>query len=472
MSDNGSSYIAGDLATWLAKQGFAHIIAVKVKGDKVMRMAAQTPMIEAGRVFIPHDATWLPDYLHELMMFPKGRFDYQVDSTSQALAHIGTTLAGANRPRRPSCSLKHCNTGLDSYTYAASTVGPCKVLIIPDRSRTDNMQQRTLEMAEKIRWGILATGWIADLFVKDLLLTGHSITAVGSRTEESAKRFAKEFGIANAHGSYAALAADPNVDVIYIATPHPHHVAAAKMALHAGKHILVEKPFTINAREAAEIVALAKTKNLVVLEAMWTRFLPHMRRIREIIAARTIGDIRSLIADHTQKLPEDPKHRLNDLALGGGALLDLAIYPISFAWDILGKPAAIKASATFKATGADAQVATIFHYGSGAIATTLSSSDSAGSNRASIAGTKGRIEIDHVWYTPTTFRVYDSSNSVIETFDGAVEGRGMQFQADEAERLIASGVTAGEILPPAQSVEIMQTLDEIRAQIGLKYPSE
>ena len=158
--------------------------------------------------------------------------------------------------------------------------------------------------------------------------------------------------------------------------------------------------------------------------------------------------------------------------LGGGALLDLAIYPISFAWDILGKPATIKASATFRTTGADAQVATIFHYASGAIATTLSSSDSAGSNRASIVGTKGRIEIDHVWYSPTTFRVYDNTNLVTEVFDGAVEGRGMQFQADEAERMIALGKTAGDIMPPAQSVEIMQTLDEVRALIGLKYPSE
>lgn len=181
-------------------------------------------------------------------------------------------------------------------------------------------------MAGKIRWGILATGWIADLFVKDLLLTGHSVTAVGSRNDESAKRFAKEFGIATAHGSYAALVADPNVDVVYIATPHPHHVAAAKLALNAGKHILVEKPFTINAREAADIVALAKAKNLMVLEAMWTRFLPHMHRIREIIAAGTIGEIRSLIADHTQKLPDDPNHRLNDLALGGRELASNFLY--------------------------------------------------------------------------------------------------------------------------------------------------
>ncbi|MFM2349048.1 MAG: hypothetical protein RIR04_14 [Pseudomonadota bacterium] len=327
-------------------------------------------------------------------------------------------------------------------------------------------------MAAQIRWGILATGWIADLFTKDLILTGHAVTAVGSRSQASADRFAKALGIPTAHGSYEALVADPNIDIIYIATPHPQHISAAKLALNAGKHILVEKAFTLNAAEAAEIVALAQAKGLVVLEAMWTRFLPHMKRIREILKAGTIGEVRSITADHRQKLPDDPKHRLNALDLGGGALLDLGIYPISFAWDVLGKPSAIQATATFRETGADAQVATIFHYANGAIATTLSSSDSAGPNRAAVVGTKGRIEIDHVWYSPTTFRVYDNANNVIETFDRAVAGRGMQFQADEAERLIAAGLTASDIMPPSQSVEIMATLDEVRRQIGLRYPCE
>lgn len=329
-----------------------------------------------------------------------------------------------------------------------------------------------MKLATKTRWGILATGWIAELFVKDLLLTGHAVTAVGSRTQASADRFAKAFGIGTAHGSYEALVADPNVDIIYVATPHPQHAAAAKLALNAGKHVLVEKAFTINAAEAAEIVDLATAKQLVVLEAMWTRFLPHMRCIRAILAAGTIGEVRSVTADHRQKLPDDPKHRLNALELGGGALLDLGIYPISFVWDMLGRPSSIKATATFRDTGADAQVATIFHYPSGAMATTLSSSDSAGPNRASVVGTKGRIDIDRVWYAPTTFRVYDNENTVIETFDGAVEGRGMQFQAEEAERLIAGGMIAGQIMPPAQSVEIMQLLDDVRAQIGLRYPGE
>jgi predicted dehydrogenase len=327
-------------------------------------------------------------------------------------------------------------------------------------------------MTTNPRWGILATGWIAGMFVNDLILTGHTVSAVGSRTQSSADRFAKEFGVARAHGSYEALVADPEVDIVYIATPHPLHLDAARLALNAGKHVLVEKAFALNATEAAEIVDLAAANKLLVLEAMWTRFLPHMLRIREIIAAGTLGDIRSITADHRQKLPDDPKHRLNALELGGGALLDLGIYPISFFRDMLGPPAAVKAMASFRETGADCQVATVFQYASGAIATSVSSSDSSGPNRASIVGTNGRIEIDRIWYSPTTFRVYDNDNELIESFDGAVEGRGMQFQADEAERLIAAGLTESAIMPPEQTVEIMRTLDEIRAQIGLRYPGE
>ena len=327
-------------------------------------------------------------------------------------------------------------------------------------------------MSTNARWGILATGFIADLFVKDLLLTGHVVTAVGSRSKTSADRFATRFGIAKAHASYESLVADPEVDVIYIATPHPMHAANAKMALMAGKHVLIEKPFTLNAIEAEEVIALAEAKGLVALEAMWTRFLPHMVQIREVVASGVLGEIRSILVDHTQDLPDDPAHRLNALELGGGALLDLGIYPISFAWDILGKPQSIQATASFKATGADAQVATLFKYGSGAVALTLSASDTAGPNRATILGTEGRIEIDRVWYEPTSFRVYDKDNKIIREYKSEIVGRGMQFQADETERLIAAGMTAGDIMPPSETVAIMGTLDIIRSQIGLKYPHE
>ena len=327
-------------------------------------------------------------------------------------------------------------------------------------------------MTTGLRWGILGTGWIADLFVKDLQLTGHRVSAVGSRTLESAERFAARFGIVRAHGSYQQLAADPQVDIIYVATPHPLHAQNARMALDAGKHVLIEKPFTINASEARAVVDLARSRNLVVLEAMWTRFLPHMVRIREIIASGALGTVYSVIADHTRDLPSDPKHRLNAMELGGGALLDLGIYPISFAWDILGKPEEILSMARFKATGADAEVATIFRHAGGAMSTTISTSDNGGPNVATVLGSEARIEIDATWYVPTSFRVIDRADKVIERYASDVPGRGMQFQALEIERLVAAGKLAGEILPPEESVAIMQTLDTIRAQIGLRYPSE
>ena len=327
-------------------------------------------------------------------------------------------------------------------------------------------------MTDAIRWGILATGGIAHSFANDLVLNGSQVQAVGSRSKASADAFAAEFAIPTAHASYEALAADPDVDIVYVSTPHPFHAANARLALEAGKHVLIEKPIALNAREAREIVDLAATKGLLVLEAMWTRFLPHMVRIREILATGTLGDVHTLIADHTQDLPDDPGHRVNSLALGGGALLDLGIYPLSFASALFGRPETILASATFKSTGADAQVATILRYPGGQIAVTLSASDTTGPNTATILGTKGRIDIDSVWYSPTTFRVLNSANEVIETFTAAVNGRGMQYEAIEAEHLIRAGKVSSHILPAEESVAIMQTLDAVRAQIGLRYPGE
>jgi predicted dehydrogenase len=327
-------------------------------------------------------------------------------------------------------------------------------------------------MADKVRWGILATGGIAEKFVGDLKLCGHTVAAVGSRSQHAANAFAVKFGIARAHASYEALCADPEVDAIYVATPHPMHAENATLALNHGKHVLVEKAFTVNAREAQAVVDLAANKGLVVLEAMWTRWLPHMVRVREIVRSGLLGEIRSVTADHTQDLPDDPAHRLNALPLGGGALLDLGVYPISFTFDVLGTPKAIHAVGRLKETGADGTVATTFTYDNGAVAQTLSGSDTAGRNIATIHGTKGRVEIDKVWYAPTTFRRYDESKEVVEDYVSTVEGRGMQFQAAELERLVGEGKTAGTILSPTESVAIMAAMDEVRRQIGVKYPTE
>ncbi|WP_314423342.1 Gfo/Idh/MocA family oxidoreductase [uncultured Microbacterium sp.] len=323
-----------------------------------------------------------------------------------------------------------------------------------------------------LRWGILATGGIAGAFASDLRTAGLDLVAVGSRSQESADAFAQRFDIARAHASYEELVADPEVDIIYVSTPHPMHHANARLALEAGKHVLVEKAFTVDRAQAEDLQRLAAERGLLAMEAMWTRYLPHMVRIREILDAGTLGEIRVVTADHTQKISDDPAHRLNALELGGGALLDLGIYPISFVWDVLGAPETIQAAARLIETGADAEVATIMTHRGGAVSTTVSSSRAAGPNAASIVGTEARIDIDRVWYTPTTFRVVQPDGTVVEEYVSEVDGRGMQYQAQAAERLVRDGILEGDILPIAESVAIMGTLDEIRAQIGVRYPNE
>ncbi|MGN6221818.1 MAG: Gfo/Idh/MocA family protein [Microbacterium sp.] len=323
-----------------------------------------------------------------------------------------------------------------------------------------------------LRWGILGPGGIARAFTSDLRTAGLDVVAVGSRRLESAQAFAADFGIPHAHGSYEELVADPDVDIVYIATPHPMHAANALLALEAGKHVLVEKPFTLTAAEAAAVRDAAAERGLLAMEAMWTRYLPHMIRIREIVASGVLGEIRALTADHTQLITSDPAHRLNALELGGGALLDLGIYPVSFAWDILGEPLSILASARLGETGADTEVATIMSHASGALSTTLSASRAAGPNTASVIGTEARIDIDRVWYSPTSFRVVEPDGRVLEEYRSEIEGRGMQYQALAAERIIAAGRTDSDELPIDESVAIMATLDEIRSLVGVRYPGE
>ena len=306
----------------------------------------------------------------------------------------------------------------------------------------------------------------------DLGVLGSPVTAVGSRTLARAEEFASRHGIPRAYGRYEELVADPEVDVVYIGTPHPGHLAAAELALNAGKHVLVEKPFTLNAADSRRIVDLAASRGLVALEAMWTRWLPHMVRIRELLAAGALGDVRTVIVDHTQKLPTDPSHRLQNPDLGGGALLDLGIYPVSFAWDVFGAPETVIAHSSPTATGVDRQTAIILGYPEGRQAVLHTALDTAGPNRAAVIGTDARIEIDPVWYTPTSFRLIAPDDTVVESFEEEVPGRGMQFQAAELERLVAEGRGAGDVLPPSETVAIMGTLDEVRRQIGLRYPAE
>lgn len=324
----------------------------------------------------------------------------------------------------------------------------------------------------KIRWGILATGLIARSFTRDLLAHRHRVTAVGSRSIHNAQAFADEFGISHAHGSYDELAADPDIDVVYVATPHNFHASNALSALHHGKHVLVEKPFTVNADEARAVFAAAEKNGLVAMEAMWTRFLPHMAFVRSVVESGRLGQVRSLHADHTQRLSADPVHRLNNPHLAGGALLDLGVYPLSFAHDILGPPAEVTARAILGPTGVDESVATILRHDDGAVSTSFSSMSTQGRNAAVVLGTEARIEIDPVWYGPTAVTVRGPTGEVLDRFDRRTSGRGMQYQAAEMERLLATGELASRSMTPADSVAVMTTMDEIRAGIGLHYPGE
>ena len=323
-----------------------------------------------------------------------------------------------------------------------------------------------------VRWGILATGGVAHLFAKDLLLHGHRITAVGSRSRERAEGFARAFDIPRVHRSYDALVDDPEVDVVYVATPHHLHAANAVAALGHGKHVLVEKAFTRNESEARDIVEFAERSHLLVMEAMWPRFLPHMAFLRSVLDNRKIGAVRSLHADHTQSLPADPHHRLNDPALAGGALLDLGVYPISFAHAVLGAPLEVTAVGNLRPSGVDYAVATIMRHTGGALSTSYSSMETRGTNTASVLGTEGHIDIGSVWYTPTDVQVFDAEGHFTDRFESNVSGRGMQYQAAEMERLIHLGETASQLMRPEDSISVMRTMDHIRKEIGVRYPGE
>ncbi|MDR1151607.1 MAG: Gfo/Idh/MocA family oxidoreductase [Bifidobacteriaceae bacterium] len=328
-------------------------------------------------------------------------------------------------------------------------------------------------MTTGLRWGILATGWIADVVTGDLLANGMTVTAVGSRDEARAAEFAQRHGIGSAYGSYRELATAPDVDVVYVATPHPFHAQGALLALDAGKHVLVEKPFALNQPEAAAIAERARERGLVALEAMWTRYLPHMIRVRELVASGVLGEIRAVFADHGQKLSTDPHHRIMDPLLGGGALLDLGIYPLSFAWDILGAPEHIDAVATPSATGVDRQTAILLTYPTGAQAVLHAVADAASATTASVIGTDARIDIDPIWYNPANFTLRAPDGTAIERFvSPAIAGSGRHLQALALERIVASGELEGPELPLTESVAIMGTLDAIRRQIGLRYPGE
>jgi predicted dehydrogenase len=317
---------------------------------------------------------------------------------------------------------------------------------------------------DPVRWGILGTGGIARTFVTDLRLTDSGVAAaVGSRDQGSADGFAAEFGVANRHGSYESLVADPDVDVIYVATPHPMHHDNAILALRAGKHVLVEKPFTMNAVEAREVVQVARESGRFAMEAMWTRFLPHVGVIRDWLARGALGDIVSVTADHGQWFAEDPEFRLFAPELGGGALLDLGVYPVSFASMVLGAPDLIVSMSDPASTGVDAQTSMLFGYHGGAQAVLTCTLRAKSPTRASIVGTEARIEIDGDFYAPANVTLIPR-NGHPTSVKSAHEGRGLRHQADEVARRLAAGDLESPFMPLDETISIMETMDMVRTQ--------
>lgn len=326
-------------------------------------------------------------------------------------------------------------------------------------------------MSKTIKWGILGTGWIASQFTKDLAYASNGEAyAVGSRTAESAEKFAAEYGIKKAHASYEDLVNDPEVDAIYVATPHPFHKENVLLCLRAGKAVLCEKPFTVNAGEVEELVSFARENKIFLMEGMWTRFLPAICKVREWLNEGKIGEIKLVKADFGFRADYDPEGRLLNPKLGGGALLDAGIYPVSFASMIFGaEPEQVWSTAHIGDTGVDEEFSLLFSYGSGKTAQLNGAVRLGLTNIAFIYGTDGHIRI------PSFLNAYTAElhvNGNVTTFEDDRESIGYAFEAEELGRCLIEGRTESSVIPLGESVSIMKLLDQIRGQWGLRYPFE
>jgi predicted dehydrogenase len=327
-------------------------------------------------------------------------------------------------------------------------------------------------MSDKIRWGIIGTGNIASQFARGLApVADAELVAVGSRSAASANRFGDTFNVPHRHASYEALANDPEVDVVYIGTPHSLHKENSLLCLEAGKAVLCEKPFTINAAEAEAVINKARQKKLFLMEAMWTRFIPSVVKLRELLAEGAIGEVRLFVGDLGFRGKLNPESRLFHLALGGGALLDVGVYPISLASMVLGKPRQITSMAHLGETGVDEQEAIIFGYEEGRLAMIYSAIRANTPGEAIIMGTQGQIRVHSPIFRPTRLTL-SRNGQEDEILDIPYEENGYNYQAAEVMRCMRQGRIESEIMPHAETLEIMRTMDQIRAQWGLKYPME
>jgi predicted dehydrogenase len=327
-------------------------------------------------------------------------------------------------------------------------------------------------MTEKIRWGILGTGNIASQFARGLaVLPDAQLLAVGSRSQASADAFGDMFSVERRYTAYEALANDPDIDAVYVGTPHVFHRENTLLCLRHGKAVLCEKPFAINAHEAQEMIDFAREHKVFLMEAMWTRYMPIFVHLRDLLAQQVIGDVRMIHIDFGFRARFNPEHRLFKPELGGGALLDVGIYPVSLASMILGQPERIASMAHLGETGVDENSAMLFGYPDGALAVLSTAIRTSTPHVAILNGTEGRITIHSRWWFPSrmTVEIFGKEAREIEM---PYTGNGYNYEADEVARCLRAGLLESDVMPLDETLAIMRTMDEIRAQWGLKYPVE
>lgn len=334
-----------------------------------------------------------------------------------------------------------------------------------------------LPAGRPVRWGILATGAIAHTFVRDLaLLEDCEVAAVGSRRQESADAFAREHQVPAAYGDYRRLVEDPSVDVVYVASPHALHREHVELAFDAGKPVLCEKSLTLTAADAEHLVALALERGLFFMEAMWMRCHPLVRRLRQLVASGALGEVRQVHA-HLGFVADRPESdRLLDPALGGGALLDMGVYPLTFASLFLGEPSTIAAAAALSPAGTDVDIAVSLGYDGGAVAAMTSSLTSWSPRTATICTDRGRVDVPAPFHHPAevTWTGLDGTGAPATPvrLTEEVVGRGYAHEALEVVRCLRAGETESPLVPLADTVALMRQMDAIRAQTGVRYAAD
>ena len=324
---------------------------------------------------------------------------------------------------------------------------------------------------EGIRWGIAGPGAIAAQFADGMRsVAGGAVVGVGSRSAERADAFARRFDIARHYGSYEELAGDAEIDAVYVATPASRHADDALLFLGAGKHVLCEKPFTLNAAQTSEVVRTAREQGRFVMEAMWSRFLPAYVALRDLLDEGRIGEPLLVEADFGWRSPVVPTDRHYDLEQGGGALLDLGVYPVQLCSLVLGTPDAVVAQGHVGSTGVDEVSAAVLHYPDGRLGVVKSAIRTPLTCTARIAGTEGSIDLPAFMHCPDHLIVRDTTGE--HRIDARWEGEGLRFQVEEVHRCLDAGLLESPRMPWRESVAIAEVLDAIRAQIGMRYPGE